>query len=511
MLKEIVLKADVLSSGISKGTPVFLNSETICKDNKISKKDSQKEIVKFEKAIKKSTKQILEIKKSLANDSLSITFDILNTHLEILNDPIIVNEVICKIKEENKCIYTILKDIISDYKSKIKDPFFKAKVLDIEDVFKRIMTNIGAIKIDILKKMKSKSILISNEIIPSDIFESDDTHISAFISSSTSYESHSAIIARSKNIPFLTNVDIEKLKSLDFKDMIVDAKLGKVIINPSIKTFETYELLVKNTKDTLPKIKLKKNINIFANVSNQKEIEKLKSKNISGIGLLRTELLFFNNKKLPTIDEQFSVYKKIAKNLENQICIIRLFDLGGDKNFYNLDTSNNFFGSRGAEFLLKNPNILKDQITAIIKASALGNFQILIPFVKDLSEIRQIKKIALDIQARLKIPSNIKIGSMIETPIAALMADQIAHEVDFLSIGTNDLSRYTFASENISSKRLHLGMIKLFKMIIQAAKDFEKPLYLCGEILASKSILNKFIELGLSNFSVGLKQTDIFK
>ncbi|NGX33929.1 MAG: Phosphoenolpyruvate-protein phosphotransferase [Candidatus Anoxychlamydiales bacterium] len=510
---EIVLPVSILSSGVGFGKPLFLNSQKIFEENFYLKKNIDQEILKFEKAIKKSKKQILEIKKSFANDELSITFDILNSHLEILNDPVILSEAINRIKKEQKSIQTILKDLLNEYKNKITDPFFKEKLADISDVFKRVLKNLKPSKVDILKNIGKKSIIISDEIIPSDIFERDSLTISAFISVRTSYNSHAAIIARSKNIPFVSNIDIEGIKNINMQDMIVDAFKGKVIINPTKKTSEKYKNFSISIKPSeKEKIKIQKDVNIFVNISSLKEVNQIDDKKISGIGLLRTELLFFK-KEIPTQIEQFNVYKKIAKNLKNRPFVIRLFDLGADKNFYNIIENNKtcFFSSRGADLLLKNKKILQDQITAILKASLFGNIYLLIPFVKDLSEIILIKKIIKSIQEDLKIsPSTIKIGSMIETPAAALMVDEIAKEVDFLSIGTNDLSRYTFASNKISLKELHPALEKFFKMIIKAAKDSNKPMFLCGEMIADKKILEKLYNLGIKNFSVSLKNVELF-
>ncbi|HEU64290.1 MAG TPA: phosphoenolpyruvate--protein phosphotransferase [Chlamydiae bacterium] len=511
---EIVLPAQILSQGIGFGKPIFLNSQNIFEENTYLKKDIDQEILKFKKAIKKSKKEILEIKKSFANDELKITFDILNTHLEILSDPVILSEVVNRIKKENKSIHKILKNLLDEYKNKIKDPFFKEKVTDISDVFKRVLKNIKPSNTDFLKRVEKKSIIISDEIIPSDIFDRDSSKISAFISVMTSYGSHAAIIARSKNIPFVSNIDIEKIKNINMQDMIVDAEKGKVIINPTKKTYEKYKrapALIESSQ-TKEKIKLQKDVNIFVNISSLKELDDINDKKISGIGLLRTELLFFK-KQIPSQKEQLDVYTKIAKKLKNRPFVIRLFDLGADKNFYNIIQSNKtcFFSTRGAALLLKNQKILKDQVIAILKASLFGNIYLLIPFVKDIDEIIEIKKIIKSLQEDLKIPtSTIKIGSMIETPVAALMVDEIVKEVDFLSIGTNDLSRYTFASNKISLKEFHPALQKLFVMILKAANDSKKPTFLCGEMIADKKIMEKLYSLGMKNFSVSLKNAQLF-
>ncbi len=510
-MNEIVLPAQILSHGIGFGKPIFLNSQNVFEEKTYLKKDIDLEILKFKKAIKKSKKQILEIKKRFANDELKITFDILDTHLEILNDPVILKEVIDKIKKENKSIHQILKQILFEYKNKIKDPFFKEKIIDISDVFKRVLKNLQVAKLDKCKKISLKSIIISDEIAPSDIFEIDASKVSAFISAKTSYGSHAAIIARSKNIPFVSNVDIEKMKNIDMREVIVNAHEGKVIINPTKQTYEQYNKSSVKLLLTKKKIKIKKDINIFVNISSLKEVDQVDDKKISGIGLLRTELLFLK-KNIPTQKEQFDVFKSIAKVLKNRPLVIRLFDLGADKNFYDIIDTNKtcFFSSRGVSLLLKNPKILKDQLIAILKASSFGNIHILIPFVKDLDEIKKIKKIIFFIRKDLKISTPIKIGSMIETPASALLADEIAKEVDFLSIGTNDLLRYTFASNKISLKEFHPALEKFLKMIIKASNDLKKPIFLCGEMIADEKILEKLYNLGIKNFSVSLKNAQLF-
>jgi phosphoenolpyruvate-protein phosphotransferase (PTS system enzyme I) len=515
--EEMYFEGKVLSKGIGLGSPVFLDSENFFEKDKISENEVEKEILKFKKALKQSKDQIFQLKKSLAKDKLDITFDILNTHLEILSDPLINKEVESRIKNDKKCIEAIFHDIILDYKNKIKDPFFKEKAVDLADVFKRILSNLRSIKVDVVKNFNSKSVIVSDEIIPSDLFELDEMKISAFISMTGSYESHAAIIARSKNIPFLSKVDIEELKSLNFEEMIVDANNGRIIINPSKETYEKYENLKKlfsENKYSYEKTEINKQCNLYANISNKNEIDLVVDKQICGIGLLRTELFFLEHKEIPNEEIQFQEYKKIALKLNNLPVIIRLFDLGADKLFYHFaaSSSNNFFASRGINYLFKKKEILIDQIRAILRASIFGNIYLLIPFVKDVEEILLVKKYVDQIQHDLKLDfSSIKIGSMIETPSAAVIIDDIIKNVDFVSIGTNDLTRYTLASENFNSNEIHKSLIRLIENIIKISKINNRPLFLCGEMTANKQILNKLIDLGISNFSVGIKHFQNFK
>jgi len=512
MLKEEVFEGQILSNGIGFGKPIFLDANNLFEKNYIFEPDLDEEIFKFKKALKQSKNQILEFKKTLSKDKLKITFDILNTHLEILNDPHIIDEVISRVSKHKKCIEAVFHDIIIDYKNKIKDPFFKEKVLDITDVFKRISTNLRAIKVDTLKKINSKSIIFSNEIIPSDVFEIDSKNISAFISQSGCYESHAAIIARSKNIPFLTNVDIEKLKKLNLKKVIVDANLGKVITNPSLKTYHYYKNYNVQIPKGLTKIKLKKEVNLYASISQMSDIKNLSDSNIKGIGLLRSEILFLESPNIPSESIQLEAYQKFAAKMQNRLCVIRLFDLGADKSFYNFSKDlYNFFGLRGVGVLLENKMILEEQLKAILKINTNKNIGILIPFVKDIDEIKAVKHHILKLQKQLQISENkIQIGSMIETPAAVLMLDEIINEIDFLAIGCNDLIRYTFAAQDLSmiSQR---SFLKIIKMILQKSNKEKKVAMLCLEKIDDINLLNNLIDLGVHNISISIRHFELFK
>jgi phosphotransferase system enzyme I (PtsI) len=510
--EEVIVQGYILSKGIAFGKPIFLDSKNVFEENKISQNEIQEEILKFKKAVKQSKNQIIQLKKNLAKDELSITFDILNTYLEILTDPLINNEIETRIERNKKSIENVFNDIISDYKKKIKDPFFQEKILDITGVFKRILSNVRSIKVDIIKKHNFNSIILSNEIIPSDVFEIDGMNISAFLSSSGSYESHAAILARSKNIPFLSKIDVEKLRNISLKEIIVDANNGIVIINPTEKTFEMYKnvkKIAKKQKKSSVKSRVNKKYDFYVNISNEKEMNLILNKNVCGIGLLRTEMYFLGHKEIPSAEIQFQAYKKIAQKLKKRPFVIRLFDLGADKAFYGISNkeTSGFFGDRGIKFLLKNKTILGNQIKAILKVSSFGNIYMLIPFVNSIEEILLTKELFYTLQKELNIdPSQkVKIGSMIETPAAALSVNEIIENVDFLSIGTNDLTRYTMASQNIQLNHLPKALEKLIQMVIKASKENNKPLFLCGEMTANQKLLNKLIGFGICNISFGIK------
>lgn len=502
-MKQNELDALVLSEGIAIGKPLFLEENDI--ELTTSNFDSNKELVKFKKAINKSKKQIVDLKKHLSDDDLHITFEILDTHLELLNDPTLLEEVEKKISLEKKDINTSFNEIIEDYKKKIKDPFFKERIKDIIDVFKRISSHIRSIKVEDIYKDEKSIIFLSKEIIPSDIYDVKE-NIKAFISLNGSFASHAAILARSRNIPFISKIDIDKLKKRDLNKIIVDGINKKIILNPTKETIDKYEVLIKKTKENKINFNLKnEKVKFYINISNEDEAKFAKYEKISGIALFRSEFLILENKNIPSLNKQKLIYENIAKKLKDKPFIIRLFDLGADKNFLTNEKID-YFSARGAKFLIKNPNILKNQLTAILKASTYKNIKILIPFVTNALEIKFILKMIEEIKNSFKkknIPyNNLSVGSMIETPAAALEINEIIKLVDFVSIGTNDLSRYTLADNSLTFDAIPKSIIKLIEMVVKASKKNRKDIYLCGELASIPKFIKQFKDLKINNFSI---------
>ncbi len=508
--KEMILHANILSEGIAIGKPIFLGSKDYIAHNLTTKEEIKKEIKKYKAALKKSEQQILDLKKNLAIDKLSITFDILNTHLELLKDPLIAKEIENRIIKDKKNVEAIFEDILLEYQKKIKDAFFKERIKDIKDVFKRISTHLRSIKVNSIKKNKN-AVFLSNEVIPSDVFSVDKEKVSAFISYTGGYASHAAIIARSKNIPFVSKVNIEKLKKTNLKKIIVDAVSGKIILNPTSITLNKY-LKFKEKLDfqkLTNRVFDHKNIQLFANISSIDDVDLVIKNKAKGIGLFRSEFLILEKQKILNEKEQFEIYKNIAGRLQNKPFIIRLFDIGGDKNLEDL----NFKSSdRGIKFLLKHKKILKDQIKAVLKANLYGNISILLPLVSDAEEIKQVKKHISEIKKDLikanLVIKNIKIGSMIEVPSAAFMIEDIIKHVDFVSIGTNDLTRYMLALDYNSEKfdKIHPSVAKLIEMIVATAKKYKKTAIICGEAASLKCNIQKLLDLKIFNFSIAVKK-----
>ncbi|HRW58971.1 MAG TPA: phosphoenolpyruvate--protein phosphotransferase, partial [Chlamydiales bacterium] len=273
-----------------------------------------------------------------------------------------------------------------------------------------------------------------------------------------------------------------------------------------------YQELLKKT-NLLSETQDQRQIKLFGNLETFQDIDFLIEQNATGIGLFRSEYLFFNHQRIPTEEEQFEVYQKIAIQLQKRPFVIRIFDLSAEKSQLDLDEMNPSLGCRGVRYLLKEKLILENQIRAVLRASAYGEIRILIPFVADLLEVLEVKKVIEEVKLELKkekIPfnENILVGCMIEIPSAAIMADMIAKEVDFMSIGTNDLAQYTLAADRTSLyashffTTVHPSVLRIIKIIIEAAQKENTPLTLCGEMASDTQSLEILIGMGITAFSI---------
>jgi phosphotransferase system enzyme I (PtsI) len=387
------------------------------------------------------------------------------------------------------------------------------------------------------------SVVFVHELTPSEIIEA--SHSLTFVTFGGGVASHAAIIARAKETPCVTNIDMKMIKAIPFDLVIVDGSEGIVILNPTEETIRKYQEIKKGYLESYQKLKttipLKAetidgySIHVFANLETSKEVDLLIKNGGSGVGLFRSEYLFLSKGQFPTEEEQFDIYKKIAKSLRGLPLVIRVFDVGGEKKadlalqgedrwyFMDIrDEPNPALGCRGIRFLLRYPQILRAQIRAILRSSAFGDIRILIPMVSDLEEVRSVKAIIQQVKGDLitegiPIGPSIQIGCMIEVPSSALICDQIAEEVDFLSIGTNDLIQYTLAADRSNHLTsglylpIHPSIVRLIQMIITSANQARKPLVLCGESAADPLLIPLFIGLGIREFSVAVRHIPILK
>lgn len=547
--EEIILRGIPISKGIGIGLPIFFACiEEEIPEVAIPRKEIDGEIIRYRQALEMSRKDVETLQQLSIKDGPPEIASILGTHLEMMKDPLLTNVIEERIRDMQRNSESIFNSLIEEYKirfSTIKDHYFQERVRDIVDVSRRILGHLRPMPKVKIGEVPHNSIILTHELVPSETVEANASLVSAFVSSVGGITSHAAIIARAKGIPYVANVDMKHLKKGEVYSLIVDGTQGLVILNPTRETLKKYQGM---QRDYHQKFKLLKNashlkgetidgyeVRIFANLENPKEIDALIKTNASGIGLFRSEYLIFSQKAIPSEEEQFGIYKKMVKSLKGRPLVVRVFDIGGDKRvdlpitcpdakyFSQIGPEPNpALGCRAIRFLLRYPEILDAQLRAIIRASAFGEVHILIPMVSDISEIRQVRQRVERIQAELKakkvkMAKHIPIGCMIEVPSSALMADALAKEADFLSIGTNDLIQYVLAADRSNSLTeglyfsTHPSILRLIRMVATAANQERKPVILCGECAADPTVIPLLIGLGIREFSVAARHIPLVK
>jgi len=544
--EEFILQGRPISKGIAIGRAFFLSPlEEKTKEKSITQKEIDLEIKKYRKALQKSKKDLLLLQKMFAKESSKPITEILDAQIEILKDPYLTESVEEKIKTLKKSSQFAFQSVIGEYKkrfSKIKDDFFEDRIKDIIDVSHRVLKHLKQTRTINVEKLPSSCVILAKEITPTEAAEAASDQIQAFVTQDGSIASHAAIIARAKAIPFIANVDLSAIKNVKIDQIIVDGVNGNVIINPSRATLKKYHHLLEKLQNyfstleeeaSLPPLtKDEVEIQTYSTVEVFSDVDISLEHGAKGIGLFRSEFLFLTEKVMPTEEMQFRVYKQIAEKLKDKPFVIRIFDVGGEKDFlfsrFEENTSfmpheiNPVLGCRSIRFLLRNEEILKTQLRAIIRASHFGDVQILLPMVSDVTELQRVKSLVKICQKELKnekVPfsSNIPIGVMIEVPASAIIADFFLEEADFLSIGTNDLTQYVLAADRNNPLMCHLyhcahpSLLRILLMVQSMASSSQKPIYICGEMAADPKFMPLLIGMGFRHFSVGSCQLPTLK
>lgn len=547
--EEVILRGLPISKGIGIGFPIFFASiDDEIPEIAIPKKEIDKEIDRYRRALDLSRKDVENLQRMSLHEGPPEIVAILGTHLEMMQDPMMTSVIEERIRESQQNTESIFHHLIEEYKqrfSTLKDNYFQERVRDIVDVSRRILGHLRPLERIRMTEMPHNSVILTHELVPSETVEANSSLVSAFVTAAGGITSHAAIIARAKGIPYVANVDIKLLKRIELQSIIVDGSQGIVIINPSRQTLKKYQELKRGHLENYKLLKSASHlkgetidgyeVRIFANLENPKEIDLLLKNGASGIGLFRSEYLFLSRREFPSEDEQFNVYKRMAKALRGRPLVIRVFDIGGDKKIElspdNPDSKyfssignelNPALGCRAVRFLLRYPEILDRQLRAILRASAFGEIHILIPMVSDISELRlvrqKVQKVREELRiAGIKVARDIPIGCMIEVPSSAIMCDALAEEADFLSIGTNDLVQYVMAADrsNPATSDLyfstHPSILRLIRMVVASANTARKPVILCGECAADATMIPLLIGLGIREFSVAARHIPLVK
>ena len=519
-----MLKGTGISDGIGLGKAIIYKSQKIkLEKNKI--KDVTLEKEKFYKAIKEVEKEIEDLLEKISGTEK----EIMQAYLLILQDPNLIQKTIEIIEKEKwDAAYATeigFNEIIKEFE-KVDDTYISERSKDIEDMKKKIIAKIiGKEEIN-LSKLPSNTILVAKELSTSDIAKLDFKNIEGIITEVGGMNSHMAIMARTHEIP--SSVGVNKItQNIKRNDVVaINGKTGEIFVNPSKKEYKNFEEIkekIKKEKNELENYKNQDSITkdghevkVLANIGMPDDVKIVIQNTAEGVGLFRSEFLYMNSENFPTENEQFEAYKKVVLKLKNKEVIIRTLDIGGDKDlkYMKLPKEDNpFLGYRAIRICLDDINLFKVQLRAILKASAYGNVAIMIPMISSLEELRKTKEIINEVkeelrEKKIKFDENIKIGIMIEIPAAALIADELAKECDFFSIGTNDLIQYTVAVERGNKKianlytHFHPAVIRLIKKAIEGAHKNHILCGMCGEAAGDVTFIPLLIGLGLDEFSM---------
>ena len=537
--QELRFEGSPVSEGIAIGYPYFLKPiEEDLPDFEISVGEVDAEIARYRMALFSSKEDLTKLRQDLAMEGSDDAVNFIETHIQMLDDPMITTHMEGKIRQMMRNTESVFHSVIHDYEHRFSertDSFFQERLVDVMDISRRIMNHLRDKQDAQISEIPPGSVVLSEVIAPSYTAAAHAAQIGAFVTKDGGGNSHAALIARSKGIPYVANLDIKLLGETLIERMIVDGYEGIVIINPSEETLDEYTSKQKGLvtryqryldEDHLDVRTLDGHeVSLFVNVGNLHDLDPFPYSH-SGVGLFRTEYLFFQTKEFyPSESYQEEVYKTLIKKMEGKPVVIRVFDLGGDKNpnlhFQRKREPNPVLGLRGIRFLLRNLELFKMQLRAIFKAARSDNVHILLPLISDINELRRTKAIIEEVKAELAqscldIP-DLLLGCMIEVPSAVMICDAIADECDFLSLGTNDLVQYTLGVDrgNPAMRELfypaHPSVIRMIKMISIVSEKKGKPLTVCGEIASNTLFTPLLLGLGIKELSIAPRYLPLIK
>ena len=488
------------------------------------------EIARFETALIQTRVQILEMQQQIAEAIGAKDAGIFDAHLLVVEDQTLIDEVLRKLEADRCNVEFVFQEVASRYVeslSKIDDPYLRERALDIQDVTRRVIRNLQGKSARPFLSVDKPHLLVAHNLTPSDTATMNREQVRGLALDLGSRTSHTAIMARSLGIPAVVGLhDATEILETG-APALIDGYTGLLIVHPSEKTLLEYEEIERQKgaiaesltrlRETKSTTRDGRHIVLSANIELPEEVDAVLGNGAEGVGLYRTEFLYLNQTALPTEEEQYAIYHTVAKRVSPDPLIIRTLDLGGDKlaaNIESTDELNPFLGWRAIRFCLENLPLFKTQLRAILRASVYSNVKMMFPMISGLDEVRRALQIVEECKNELRFEGknfneSLEIGVMIEVPTAAIMADLLAREVDFFSVGTNDLIQYAVAIDRTNERVAHLyepshpSVIRLLKMVADAAHSNDIWVGVCGEMAGEVLFTPLLLGLGMDELSAG--------
>ena len=519
-----VLEGKSVFSGIAIGKiSILQKADTSVKRTKVENPEA--EITRVQEAKEKAVEQLQKLYDKALREVGESGAAVFEVHQMMLDDEDYLDSIDNIIRTENvNAEYAVATtgDNFADMFAQMDDDYMKARAADIKDISDRLVRVLSGHDEGDMDAAEP-SIIVAEDLAPSETVQMDKSKVLAFVTRKGSSNSHTAILARTMNIPALINIEYDD--SMDGKMAVVDGKTGSLIVEPDADTLKKYQdqkdeelrqiAMLKELKGKTTETKSGHKIHLYANIGSTGDVASVLANDAEGIGLFRSEFIYLEKDNYPTEEEQFQIYKAVAQNMAGKKVIIRTLDIGADKqcDYFELDKEDNpAMGLRAIRICLTRPEIFKTQLRALFRASAFGNIAIMYPMITSTEEVKKIYEIVAEVEEELKaqeiqykIPEQ---GIMIETPAAVIMSRQLAKKVDFFSIGTNDLTQYTLAIDRQNTKlddfydAHHPAILAMIRMVVENAHAEGIWAGICGELGADTTLTEEFLKMGVDELSV---------
>ena len=497
---------------------------------KVTVEDSEKEVSRLDDALAASIKDVELIKETALKNLGEEEAQVFDAHLMVLSDPELIGQVKDSITSNKVNAESALKEVtdmfISIFAGMEDNPYMQERAADIRDVSKRILAHLLGVKIPSPATIKDEVIIVAADLTPSDTAQLNRQYVKAFVTDIGGRTSHTSIMARSLEIPAIVGTKEVTSIAKDGDIIIVDGLSGDVFLNPSEEVVAEYRAKAEafaaqqaeweKLKDSKTYTKDGHQVELAANIGTPKDLEGVVNNGAEGVGLYRTEFLYMDSHEMPTEEDQFEAYKAVLEGMNGKPVVVRTMDIGGDKELPYLPLPhemNPFLGYRAIRISLNEPEMFRTQLRALLRASVYGKLRIMFPMIATLNDFRGAKALLEEEKAKLiaegvAVSDDIQVGIMIEIPAAAVLAHQFAKEVDFFSIGTNDLIQYTMAADRMNERVSYLyqpynpSILTLIKHVIDSAHKEGKWAGMCGEMAGDQTAVPLLVGLGLDEFSM---------